>query len=291
MATSQHAHPVAVVTVSYGSGAVLVDFLASIPAASAEKVTVVVADNKPGDADGVEAIASAAGAGYLPLDNHGYGAGINAAISQLPPEIEWVLVSNPDVVLQPGAIDALLAAGLSDSAIAAAGPAILTDDVVYPSARSVPSLRTGIGHALFANVWLDNPWTRAYRHDADGPQVRRDAGWLSGACFLVRRSAFERLGGFDEGYFMYFEDVDLGYRLGKSGFRSVYEPSARVIHTGAHSTESSAESANMIAAHHKSARRFLGSKYQAWYLWPVRVTLTMGLSVRSAVLSRRAVHH
>jgi N-acetylglucosaminyl-diphospho-decaprenol L-rhamnosyltransferase len=160
---------------------------------------------------------------------------------------------------------------------------------VYPSARALPSLRTGIGHALFANIWLGNPWTRAYRRDSSSDPVRRDAGWLSGACVLVRKSAFDELGGFDDGYFMYFEDVDLGYRLGKAGYRNVYEPAAVVVHSGAHST--SDHSARMISVHHESARRFLTRKYSGWYLWPVRVALTVGLDLRSALLSRRATHH
>jgi N-acetylglucosaminyl-diphospho-decaprenol L-rhamnosyltransferase len=292
MATSaQHVHPVAVVTVSYGSGAVLAGFLDSVPAASSTPLHVVVADNKPDAQDGVRAIAEAANADYVALANHGYGSGMNAAAARLAADVEWILVSNPDVVLRPGAIDALLSTGLEDPAIAAVGPVIVTDDEVYPSARAVPSLRTGVGHALFANIWLDNPWTRAYKRDTDGAPVRRDAGWLSGACFLVRRSAFEQLGGFDEGYFMYFEDVDFGYRLGKAGYRSVYEPSATVVHSGAHSTESHDESARMIAAHHASARRFLNTKYNRWYLWPIRAGLSVGLAIRSGILKRRSGHH
>lgn len=61
-------------------------------------------------------------------------------------------------------------------------------------------------------------------------------GWLSGSCLLVRRSAFGQVGGFDERYFMYMEDVDLGDRLGKAGWLSVYVPSAEVLHHKAHST-------------------------------------------------------
>lgn len=292
MATStQHGRSVAVVTVSYGSGAVLKDFLSSVQSASSLPLAVVVADNKPDATDSVQALAAAARVDYIALENRGYGSGMNAAIARLSPDIEWVLVSNPDVVLQPGSIDTLLATGREDAAIAAVGPAIVTDGLIYPSARAVPSLRTGIGHALFANIWLTNPWTRAYKRDTDGAPTRRDAGWLSGACFLVRRSAFDRLGGFDDGYFMYFEDVDLGYRLGRAGYRSVYEPRAIVVHSGAHSTETAGESIRMIAAHHASARRFLNTKYGRWYLWPIRIGLSVGLSIRSSILKRRAGHH
>jgi len=272
---------VAVVTVSFGSGDVLEGFLQSVPQSSVTPVLVVVADNGTNDATVAE-LTKASGGRYLPLPrNLGYGGAMNEAIGSLPEDVQWVLVSNPDVVLTPGAIDALLVAGTSDPHIGAVE--------IYPSARAVPSLRTGIGHALFANIWLSNPWTRAYRRDSDHESVRRNAGWLSGACVLVRKSAFDELGGFDDGYFMYFEDVDLGYRLGKAGYRNVYEPSAVVLHSGAHST--SDHSAQMIEIHHQSARRFLMRKYSGWYLWPVRLALVAGLDLRSAMLSRRATHH
>jgi N-acetylglucosaminyl-diphospho-decaprenol L-rhamnosyltransferase len=284
----QHAPTrVAAITVSYGSLGVLPALLASIDASSASDVHTLVADNKAQGSDNARAIVEEFEAGYVPLDgNVGYGSAINAAARDLPPTIDWILVVNPDVVLGAGSIDALVAMGDSDARIASVGPQTLTPDgEVYPSARSVPSLRTGVGHALFANLWLDNPWTRAYRNDTTVAPVLRDAGWLSGACVLVRRTVFEAMGGFDEGYFMYFEDVDLGYRIGKNGYRNVYEPAAKVTHTGAHSTNS--ESERMISAHHASARRFLSRKYSGAWLWPVRVTLTIGLALRSALVRRR----
>jgi len=211
---------------------------------------------------------------------------MNAGVAALPDSVEWVLLSNPDVVLTTGAVDELLAVGESDATIGALGPAILNSDgSLYPSARAVPSLRTGVGHAMFSNLWPTNPWTRRYRHDEELPSGQRDAGWLSGSCLLVRRSAFDQLGGFDEDFFMYFEDVDLGYRLGKHGYRNVYEPAAAATHTGAHSTTS--DSARMIAAHHASARRFLAKKYSGPLLWPLRAALTVGLVVRSKLIQRR----
>jgi len=278
---------VAAITVSYGSLDVLPALLASIPAASVGPVLVIVADNKAQAADNALEVSREFSAQYVPLpENVGYGSAINAAAKGLPASIEWILVVNPDVVLGAGSIDALVATTDEDAAIAAVGPMTLTSDGdVYPSARSVPSLRTGVGHALFVNLWLDNPWTRAYRNDTTAAPVRRDAGWLSGACVLVRRTVFDRLGGFDEGYFMYFEDVDLGFRIGKSGYRNVYEPGAVVTHTGAHST--TMESGRMISAHHDSARRFLSRKYSGFWLWPIRVSLTIGLQLRSALVRRR----
>lgn len=278
---------VGIVTVAYRSDTVLTGFLASVPAATSAPVAIVVADNLPAEGDAA-AIAKGARADYVPIPaNPGYGAAVNAAVDRLPDGVEWILIANPDVELDAGTLDRLVATGRADASIGSVGPAIRNaDGSIYPSARSVPSLRTGIGHALFSNLWTTNPWSRRYFDDLAPAGTRRDAGWLSGSCVLVRRAAFAEIGGFDDGYFMYFEDVDLGYRLGRRGYRNVYEPAATAVHTGAHST--SGESSRMIRAHHDSARRFIRRKYAAWWLAPVRGVITLGLSARSAILTRQA---
>lgn len=277
---------IAVVTVSHGSDEVLRPFLASITDASREPLQVVVVDNKPVGSN-AKNIAAEYGADYLTAQNLGYGHGINAGVASLGKTPAWVLVCNPDLVLAPNSIDILRGIGEGDPSIGAVGPRILNaDGTTYASARALPSIRTGVGHALFANVWASNPWTRRYLQDFDGEPQRRDSGWLSGACVLVRGSIFEELNGFDDSYFMYFEDVDLGFRLHRAGYRSVYEPLAAVTHTGAHSTEM--ESARMLAAHHQSANRFLSRKYQGVMLWPLRTAITAGLAVRSRFQRRHS---
>jgi N-acetylglucosaminyl-diphospho-decaprenol L-rhamnosyltransferase len=275
----------AIVTVSYNSGRYLAEFLESTAQASGGTVPVVVADNDSADPASLREVSESLGARFLELGtNAGYGSAVNRAVAELPAEVEWVLVSNPDVVLSPGTVDELLRVATTDDRIGAVGPAIVEPDgEVYPSARRIPSLRTGLGHALFANAWPTNPWTRRYHQDGDH-RIQRDAGWLSGACLLVRRSAYDRIGGFDEGYFMYFEDVDLGYRLGRDGWRNVYAPSARVTHVGAHSTTDSSDL--MRRAHHESAYRFLASKYRGWYLWPLRAALRVALGIRARLSPR-----
>ena len=271
----------AVVTVNYRSEAVLPEFFASLPAASTHPLTVVVADNAASDE--ARAMTQERGATYLRLpDNRGYGGAINAAVAQLPGAIEYVVISNSDISFAPGSIERLVETADATPDAGAVGQLIRNvDGSVYPSARRVPSLRTGVGHALFANLWLTNPWTRAYRLENEAEPHRRDAGWLSGACVLVRREVFDRLGGFDEGYFMYFEDVDLGYRFGEAGARNIYEPSAEVTHIGGHSTASVSEL--MLQAHHDSARRFLSKKYSGALMWPIRFGLNIGLSVRARI--------
>lgn len=276
---------VGVVTVSYGSDDVIPGFLASVLESGSCVAEVVVADNKS-DA-GMKKLADSAGVVYLPLAvNRGYGSGVNSAIAALDDSIEWVLICNPDIILEAGAVRGLVERGESDERIAAVGPMVLSPEgVTYPSARAIPSLRTGIGHALFGTIWPANPWTRAYRSENQQPTVSRDAGWLSGACLLVRRRIFVQLGGFDTDYFMYFEDVDLGLRIGRSGYRNVYEPSAHVIHLGGHST-GGGHAHGMIRAHHRSARLFLSRKYPGRVLAPVRWSLQLGLSLREWLLTR-----
>lgn len=271
----------AVITVGYGSELQLEPFFDSLPEASSVPLQAIVADNLPSSA-GTERIAREHGVEYLPLPaNPGYGGAVNAASKQLSDDVGWILVSNPDVVLAPGVIDALVATAASDSRIGSVGPLIRNaDGSVYPSARTLPSLRTGVGHALFARIWPENPWTRQY-HAADQAVETRDAGWLSGACVLIRRSAFESIGGFDEEFFMYFEDVDLGFRLAHAGWRNVYEPSAEVLHTGAHSTGGDSSQA-MLQAHHRSARRFIEKKYAHPLLFPLRAGLSLGLGIRES---------
>ena len=289
MASSQRSPlpPVGIVTVSYGSGTTLARLLDSISGAfSGARPPIVVADNRPEEGHDVAALATSAGATYLPLpENPGYGTAVNRGEALLPAHVEWVLVVNPDLVLGAGSIDTLLATIGTDDRIASVGPATYSvDGSLYPSARPVPSLRSGIGHALFANVWVRNPWSSRYRATLD-TSAPADVGWLSGACVLVRRSAFHQVGGFDESYFMYFEDVDLGYRFGRAGFRNVFEPRASTVHSGGHSTGGEA-TRRMIEAHHTSAQRFLATKYAGPFLAPVRVVLSIGLRLRSRFITR-----
>jgi N-acetylglucosaminyl-diphospho-decaprenol L-rhamnosyltransferase len=218
--------------------------------------------------------------------NLGYGRAANKGIESLPPEVGWILVTNPDIALYPGALDELLAAADRWPRGGAFGPLIKEPSgAVYPSARLLPSLGRGIGHAVVGRIWRGNPWTRAYRQE-DSSITERTAGWLSGSCFLVRREAFESVNGFDSRYFMYFEDVDLGDRLGKAGWLNVYVPSAEVTHLGGHAT--SRASARMLAEHHRSAYRYLADRHAGPLYAPLRLALRAGLAARAWLEVRRA---
>lgn len=277
---------IAVVTVSYNSGRHLRAFLGSVRSSEHSSLTVVVADNGSTDITDARAACAEFSATLLELgENHGYGGAINRAVATLDAGVRAVLITNPDVIFAPRAITGLGDALEARPTAGAVGPRVLNSDgSVYPSARRLPSLRTGIGHAVFGKAWPTNPWTARYLSDVSESDADREAGWLSGSCLMVRRAAFDQIEGFDDKFFMYFEDVDLGYRLGRAGWKNMYIPGAVVTHTGAHST--STESGRMIEAHHHSAYRYLARKYQGWYLAPLRWSLGAGLHVRSWWLTR-----
>lgn len=260
--------------------------LDSIPSASSTPTLTIVVDNATSDDSVSSVVAQHPEVVFIETgENLGYGRAVNRAAEALPTEIEWILVTNPDTVFEPGSIDTLVAVGTADPDIGSVGPRITNSDgTVYPSARSLPSLRTGIGHAVFARVWPANPWTTRYLRSSVYNRTGGEpvpAGWLSGACVLVRRSAFVEIGGFDPRYFMYFEDVDLGKSLGEAGWRNIYAPAASVEHAGGSST--ARYSRRMLIAHHSSAAQYLDKKYAAWYHWPLRTALRAGLFVRARI--------
>ncbi|MCW2530252.1 MAG: putative glycosyltransferase [Pseudonocardiales bacterium] len=267
---------IAVVVVTYSPGEMLATFLDSLPGALTRPYEVILADN--GSSDGAPAIAAQrVGVRLVPTGgNLGFGKAANVGVAASTSE--FVLIANPDVELGPRSIDLLLAAFDRWPRAAAVGPLICTPGgEIYPSARELPSLGRGIGHALAGWWWPNNPWTRAYRQERGKP-AEATTGWLSGSCLLVRRDAFDSVGGFDPAYFMYFEDTDLGARLGRAGWLNVYVPSATITHFGGHST--SKEPLRMMREHHRSAYRYLSRQYPGLRWAPVRALLRVGLAAR-----------
>ncbi|HZU48062.1 MAG TPA: glycosyltransferase family 2 protein [Mycobacterium sp.] len=274
-----------VVTVTYSPGPHLERFLASLSLATDRPVSVLMADN--GSTDGAPQAAVERYPNVRLFDtggNLGYGTAVNRAVARLSDADEWVVVANPDVQWGPGSIDALLEAAARWPRAATLGPLIRDPDGgVYPSARHLPSLVRGGMHAVVGPLWRTNPWSTAYRQERLEP-TERPVGWLSGSCLLVRRAAFEQVGGFDERYFMYFEDVDLGDRLQKAGWQNVYVPSAEVLHHKGHVTGS--DPASSLAAHHRSTYIFLADRHPGWWRAPLRWLMRAGLAARERLMVR-----
>jgi N-acetylglucosaminyl-diphospho-decaprenol L-rhamnosyltransferase len=203
------------------------------------------------------------------MENKGYGAGANVAFAATA--AEYVLVLNADTWLQPGAVAALADYLSVHPRAALAGPRIVDDDddgLLERTARRFPTplelllQETGL-HALLN--WRREP-------------SPRQVDWVLGAALAIRREAFASVGGFDESYFMYGEEVDLCLRLRRAEWEVHYAPVATVVHVGAAST--SQRRAEMAAEYVRSVlmlyRRHKRSRETAL----ARTALGLALSAR-----------
>lgn len=272
-----------IVTVTYSPGPHLDRFLASLAHATERPVTVVMADNGSTDGTPEEAVQRYPNVRLFHTgSNLGYGTAVNRAVAEFVTDGDWLVVANPDVQWGPDSIDELLAAAQRWPAAGALGPLIRDPDgTVYPSARHQPSLIRGGMHAVIGPVWKNNPWTAAYRQERLAPS-ERPVGWLSGSCLLLRRAAFDQIGGFDERYFMYMEDVDLGDRLTAAGWQNVYVPSAEIVHDKGHAA--GRDPAKNLAAHHRSTYTFLADRHPGWWRAPLRWTIRGALAARAGLV-------
>ncbi len=225
-----------IVIVSYRGAALLRRCLASLREhAAAPWAAVTVVDNASGDGTAemvaaefpeVRLLAQSRNLGFARAQNLGIATGSGAA----------VLVLNPDTAVEAGTLEPLIERLAEDARIGCVGPALIREDGSFDHAarRSFPTPLSALGHFSGIGRRSERGPLAAYR----APEVERgpvDA--VNGAFMMLRRSAFEQVGGFDEGYWMYMEDLDLCRRLADAGWITFYEPRSRAIHTKAGSTE------------------------------------------------------
>lgn len=216
---------VAVVLVTHRTPDEVVAALGTLP----PDVPTVVVDCGSGDGTPQRVRAAALRARVLELANAGFGRGANAGVRATDAEV--VVVANADVRFAPDAVARLADAVLGDADVGLVGPRLrFADGRHQASARTLPDPPTALGHALLGRVAPDNRWTRRYRRADAGVEVAGDVGWVSGAAFAVRRDAFDAVDGFDPGYPLYVEDVDLAARLRDAGWRVRYDPCTTVTH-------------------------------------------------------------
>jgi N-acetylglucosaminyl-diphospho-decaprenol L-rhamnosyltransferase len=165
-------------------------------------------------------------------DNLGFAAGMNRLIRR--GRAPWFLALNPDAWPEPGAVGALVRAASNLPTAAAVAPRLeRPDDSLEHSTHPFPSLRVALVHALGARHWLgprklEREMIMGF-WDHDRP---RRVDWAVGAALLMRRSHLEEIGGFDEGYFMFAEDLDWCWRAHAGGLDILFEPDARFRHVG-----------------------------------------------------------
>ena len=230
---SPTAHVVGVVIVTHDTAADVLAALGSLGELARHPGRVVVVDSGSSD-DTVSLVGTRFPAvEVLALDNVGYARGANAGVRRLPSEVSAVLIANADILVAEGALAALLVE-LADPEVAVVGPRVRYPDGGHQaSARRDPGLPTALVHGSIGWLVPGNPATRRYHAiDLTGPQVvlACDVDWVSGCAFLIRRDAFESIGGFDPGYRLFVEDVDLCDRVRGAGLRIRFAPAAVVIH-------------------------------------------------------------
>jgi GT2 family glycosyltransferase len=283
-----------VIVVNFNAGDALRRCLSSLEAdLSAFDWEAVVVDNCSTDGSDriVEEFVPRVGLVRNP-ENLGFARAVNGGMAAT--RAPNVLLINPDAHLTTGAVERLLTTLEQESRCAVVGPAVLNEDMsLQGSARGDPDMLTGLfgRSTLLTRLFPGSPAAQRnvvavtdLRACAEGVEV----DWISGACMLLRRDAFLLVGGFDDRFFLYWEDADLCRRQRNAGFSVRYQPAARVVHLGGRS--SSTASALAIRAFHRSAYRYYSIHVRPSPRDPVRWLAFILLRLRGAwfSVSRRA---
>ena len=238
-----------VVIVNYRTAGLVVDCLRTLEPEVARfgpgQCRVVVVDGASGD-DSVPRIAAAIEAGgygswcsLMPLDHNGgfaYGnnRGIEPALASAHPP-QYVHLLNPDTTVYPGALTELVAFMDAHPACGIAGSRCENPDGT--ARRSAFRFRSAIGE--FEAESHAGLVTRLLGAKSTAPDVRDEphaTEWVSGASMIVRREVFDEIGLMDDGYFLYYEEMDFCLRAVRAGFECWYVPASRIVHLCGQST-------------------------------------------------------
>jgi N-acetylglucosaminyl-diphospho-decaprenol L-rhamnosyltransferase len=280
----------AVVVVNYNAGEYLSRCLRSAwEAAGDARIEVIVVDNASVDGSAERAVAANPGARLIAnRSNRGFAAAANQGIraSTAP----FVLLLNPDAEVLAGTLGGFLKVAAEHPRAGALGPMVRDPDgTIYPSARKVPSLWEGVGHS-FLGPFLANRFSRSYTMADWDRSTERRVEWVSGSCMLLRRAALRGVGLFDEGYFLYVEDVDLCTRLRLAGWDVVFSPEMEVVHIGGVSTGGYA-SRRMTVEHSRSIYRYFVKFGSPGWRAVLRPLAWLTLRARAELVTRRGSQH
>jgi GT2 family glycosyltransferase len=218
--------------------------------------------------------------------NVGFAAAINrAAAAARTPRLLWL---NPDAVISAPVVETLDAWLTSHPETGCVGPRVVNEDGrVQASARRFPDPTTAIaGRSTWLTRHFPNNWLTRHNlpaRTADHPQT---VDWLAGSCLLTRRDLFERLGGLDEGFFLYWEDADYCRRAAALGFGCTYLPAVSVQHAVGRSA--ALNPATAIRAFHASAYRMF-AKYTGRVGRVCAPLVRLALWTRGEILARAAL--
>lgn len=243
---------VAAVLVSWNTRDELLRALASLRSEDAA-LEVVVVDNASGDGS-ADAVAAAHPAVTLirNAENVGFGRAANQGLTATT--APYVLLLNSDAELRPGALAAMARILDARPEVALVGPRTrFPDGAIQLSWGARPGLVVEWNQRRLVRG-IDAREPGALRHAEQVASREHEPDWLSASTWLARREALLAAGLFDEGFFLYWEDVDLCLRLRAAGWRLVFTPAAEVVHRQGASNARSGGRA--LAEYHRSHRRF-----------------------------------
>ena len=215
--------------------------------------------------------------------NLGYAKAVNLGIAHSTGT--FVLVLNPDCEWRPGGIRALVEWARTHARCAIAAPRIVNSDgTLEYSARAYPSPFAFLfnRYSLLSRLWPGNPWTRRYLLSDWDHRSPRSVDWVSGAAMLARRTAIEAVGGMDETFFMFNEDVDWCRRMNLAGWTVDYVPDAETVH---HIGASKGEVSNrVIRERHRGMLHYFRKHHRAPVLVDAFVAAMIELRMRILIL-------
>lgn len=162
--------------------------------------------------------------------NVGYGAGANKAAEEA--KGEYLFVLNPDTICKENSIKLLLDRAKKDKKVGVMGPQqIDKNGKILHSIGSMPKLPDALFALSFLNkVWPENHYSKKYWAKKLDRTIEQETDTVGGACMFFPKKVFEKVGGFDERFFMYFEEADICWRIKKLGYKILYYPKAKIIH-------------------------------------------------------------
>lgn len=215
--------------------------------------------------------------------NLGFASAANRGMAGT--DSEFVFLLNPDAAVTAGTLAGLLKVARDHPRAGAIGVLVRNPDgTIYPSARRVPSLVQGLVHTLIGPIWPENPSSRAYRLAGWDRQSERRVDWVSGSSMLLRRAALDEVGLFDDGFFMYVEDMDLCTRLRASGWDVWFSPELEIDHVGGIAT---AGKRRMTLEHSRSMYRYFVKHRSPGWRVVLRPFAWLALRLRAAMVSWR----
>jgi len=214
--------------------------------------------------------------------NLGFAKGYNCAARRASGR--HLMILNPDTVVRPGALKRLVDFMDSHQDAAAAGPRLLNSDgtIQYSCRRFPRPMAAILRNTVLGRVVPRNRYTRDYLMVDWDHETVREVDWVSGAAICIRRQAWDEIGGFDEGFFMYAEDMDWCLRARKAGRKIYYCPDAVIAHRIGRSSDQ--RPIRMVVEFHRSMARFYLKHYAAGWPWAVRALPVLGIWARAALV-------